>query len=99
MWKMYKEEGYVCNPQSGKPFSTNLQDMHSTKLMNYMMQSLETSNNITILKDVLRYLRDKKTFICNRGAQEQVPSGRPRGPSASGELSGTGGGADVASVD
>ena len=63
MWKMYKEEGYVCNPQSGKPFSTNLEDMHSTKLMNYMMQSLETSNNITILKDVLRYLKDKKTFI------------------------------------
>jgi predicted O-methyltransferase YrrM len=27
------------------------------------MQSLETSNNITILKDVLRYLKDKKTFI------------------------------------
>jgi hypothetical protein len=63
MWKMYKEEGYICNPQSGKPFSTNLEDMHSTKLMNYMMQSLETSNNITILKDVLRYLKDKKTFI------------------------------------
>lgn len=37
--------------------------MHATKLMNYMMQSLETSNNILILKDVLRYLRDKKTFI------------------------------------
>jgi len=24
---------------------------------------LETSNNITILKEVLRYLQDKKTFI------------------------------------
>tara|TARA_R110000803_G_scaffold210833_1_gene284116 strand:- start:3894 stop:5222 length:1329 start_codon:yes stop_codon:yes gene_type:complete len=63
MWRMYKEEGFVCNPQSGKPFTSNLKEMHPAKLMNYMMQSLETSNNIGILKDVLRYLKDKKTFI------------------------------------
>jgi len=31
--------------------------------MNYMMQSLETSNNILILKEVLRYLKDKQTKI------------------------------------
>jgi len=31
--------------------------------MNYMMQSLETSNNILILKEVLRYLQDKKTKL------------------------------------
>jgi hypothetical protein len=63
MWSMFNQEGYVCNPQSGKPYTKELKDMHATKLMNYMMQSLETSNNILILKDVLRYLRDKKTFI------------------------------------
>ena len=63
MWSNFKERGCVWNPQSGKPFSTKLEDMHSTKLMNYMMQSLETSNNIIILKDILRYLKDKKTFI------------------------------------
>jgi len=28
-----------------------------------MMQSLETSNNILILKEVLRYLQDKKTKV------------------------------------
>jgi predicted O-methyltransferase YrrM len=28
------------------------------------MQSLETSRNILILKDVLRYLKDKKTKVC-----------------------------------
>ena len=63
MWSAYKETGIVCNPQSGKPFTTNLKEMHPAKLMNYMMQSLETSNNILILKEVLRYLRDKKTKI------------------------------------
>jgi len=63
MWEMFEKEGYVSNPQTGKPFTKELKEMHPAKLMNYMMQSLETSNNITILKEVLRYLQDKKTFI------------------------------------
>jgi hypothetical protein len=37
--------------------------MHPQKLMNYMMQSLETSRNVTILKDVLQYLDNKKTKV------------------------------------
>lgn len=63
MWSVFKEVGIVCNPQSGKPFTSRLKETHPAKLMNYMMQSLETSNNILILKEVLRYLRDKKTKI------------------------------------
>ena len=63
MWSVYKETGIVCNPQSGKPFTNNLKEMHPAKLMNYMMQSLETSNNILILKEVLRYLQGKKTKL------------------------------------
>lgn len=63
MWSMFNDDGFVCNPQSGKPFTKELKDMNPAKLMNYMMQSLETSNNIIILKDILKYLRDKKTFI------------------------------------
>jgi hypothetical protein len=64
MWKSFNEkDGYVWNTQSGKQFTNELKEMHPAKLMNYMMQSLETSNNITILKNVLRYLRDKKSFI------------------------------------
>jgi len=64
MWKSFNEkDGYVWNTQSGKHFTNELKEMHPAKLMNYMMQSLETSNNILILKDVLKYLRNKKTFI------------------------------------
>ncbi len=37
--------------------------MNPQKLMNYVMQSLETSRNILILKDVLEYLKDKKTKL------------------------------------
>jgi len=63
MWTSFTKAGYVWNPQSGKQFTRELKEMHPAKLMNYMMQSLETSNNIIILKDVLEYLKDKKTFI------------------------------------
>jgi hypothetical protein len=37
--------------------------MNPQKLMNYVMQSLETSRNILILKEVLRYLKNKKTKV------------------------------------
>ena len=63
MWSQFSEQGWVSNPQSGKTFTKQLKETHPAKLMNYMMQSLETSNNIAILKDVLKYLRDKKSFI------------------------------------
>ena len=63
MWSTFEKNGVVFNPQSGKAFTKSLKEMHPAKLMNYMMQSLETSNNITILKEVLRYLQNKKTKL------------------------------------
>lgn len=63
MWNLYNDNGVVYNPQSGKAFTKDLKEMHPAKLMNYMMQSLETSNNIAILKEVLRYLHNKKTKL------------------------------------
>ena len=63
MWNFYEENGEVYNPISSKPFTKELKDMHPQKLMNYMMQSLETSRNILILKEVLKYLQNKKTKI------------------------------------
>ena len=63
MWIQYEALGIVQNPMSEKPFTEELKDMNPQKLMNYMMQSLETSRNILILKEVLRYLKDKRTKI------------------------------------
>jgi len=63
IWSAYTNDGVVYNPISNKPFTKELKDMHPQKLMNYMMQSLETSRNINILKDVLRYLKDKKSKV------------------------------------
>jgi len=63
MWRTYQEEGVVYDPISKKPFTKELEDMHPAKLMNYMMQSLETSRNIRILKEVLRYLSGKHSKV------------------------------------
>ena len=63
MWNMFNDNGIIWNPQSSKPFTKELKNMHPAKLMNYMMQSLETSRNILILKEVLRYLKNKKSKI------------------------------------
>ena len=63
LWKEFEKKGKIKAPISEKPFTTQLKDMHPQKLMNYVMQSLETSRNILILKEVLRYLRDKKSKI------------------------------------
>ena len=63
LWKQFKEQGYVEDPISGKRFTQDLPDMHPQKLMNYMMQSLETSRNIIILRDVLMFLKNKKSKL------------------------------------
>ena len=63
LWQHFQERGYVEDPISGKRFTQELPEMHPQKLMNYMMQSLETSRNILILKDVLMFLQDKKSKL------------------------------------
>ena len=63
MWNFYNDNGVVYNPISDKPFTKELKDMNPQKLMNYIMQSLETSRNITVLKEVLRYLKTKQTKL------------------------------------
>jgi len=63
LWQHFQEKGYVEDPISCRRFTNNLQDMHPQKLMNYMMQSLETSRNIGILKDLVMYLHGKNTKI------------------------------------
>ena len=63
LWKDFKEKGVIYNPMSEKPYTTELKGMNPSKLMNYFVQGLETSRNISILKEVLKYLRSKKSEI------------------------------------
>ena len=63
LWKTYKSQGYIEDPISKRRLTSELKEMHPQKLMNYMMQSLETSRNIRILYKVLRYLQDKHSTV------------------------------------
>lgn len=62
LWNTYSTKGYVNAPISGKRFS-NIDGMYPKKLLNYIIQAMETARNIVVLKDTLNYLKDKKTKI------------------------------------
>lgn len=61
LWKEFKSNGVIYDPITKKPFTSNLQGMNPKKLFNYFIQSLETSRNILILKEVLKCLSKNKT--------------------------------------
>ena len=63
LWRRFEDDGEVLAPISGKAFGRGLKDMNPQKLMNYVMQSLETSRNILILKDVFKYLQNKNSKL------------------------------------
>jgi hypothetical protein len=63
LWKEFSTNGYVNAPISGKRFSNSIEGMYPKKLLNYIVQSLETSRNILVLKNVLHYLQDKRTKV------------------------------------
>ena len=63
IWNFFKKEKHVADPISGKWFTTNLEDMRPTKLMNYLVQSYETTRNVKVLYQVLNRLKNCKTRI------------------------------------
>lgn len=63
LWTVYQNTGKIQNPHTGKVFSNKLPDMNPQKLMNYLMQSVETSRNIKILKNILRTLKTYETSV------------------------------------
>lgn len=62
-WEEYKTNGYISDPISGKRFTNDIPNMNPAKLISYLIQSLETSRNITILYKVLKYLKKYKTKV------------------------------------
>lgn len=62
-WETFVSKGVVEDPVSHKQFTKKLKEMRPTKLMNYLVQSLETSRNAKILKKVLAYLLPYKTKV------------------------------------
>jgi len=63
LWDAFKDKGYVKAPQSMKRFTSKIGNMNPQKLMNYIIQCTETTRNVTVLKEVLKYLSHKKSDI------------------------------------
>lgn len=64
LWKEFESNGYVTCPISNKKFiEYELEDMRPSKLLNYLLQALETATNVEILWDVIKLLKNKKTKI------------------------------------
>jgi hypothetical protein len=60
MWDTYQYGGYY--ETTNKRFR-DLEDITPAKLLNYVVQSQETSTNVTMLEKILDYLKDKKTKL------------------------------------
>lgn len=63
LWKQFKSEKYIVNPESNKHFTSELKDMTDKKLFNYLVQSLETSRNIKVLYRLLRRLQGFRSKV------------------------------------
>ena len=64
MWARYQSEGFIECPISKYRYERDvLQDMKPQKLLNYLLQNLETATNIRILWDIFKILKGRKTKL------------------------------------
>jgi hypothetical protein len=64
LWGKFQNEGFIEVPISKWRFEKDkLDDMKPQKLLNYLLQGLETAMNVCILWDIIKLLRGKNTKI------------------------------------
>jgi len=64
LWDTFNYGGYIKCPISNHRFlKSELEDMNPQKLLNYVLQNLETANNVLILWDIFKLLRGKNTKL------------------------------------
>ena len=64
LWEAFQENGWIESPISGYQFiEEDLEDMKPQKLLNYVLQNLETATNIRILWEIFKLLRGKNTKL------------------------------------
>lgn len=63
LWKEFEKNGFILSPISKKRFGKEITDVHPQKLMNYLVQNLETSRNLGCIIKMLRCLQGKRTKI------------------------------------
>ena len=64
MWEKFNKEGYIECPISKHRYEkSKLEEMKPQKLLNYILQNLETAMNVRILWDIFKSLEGRKTKL------------------------------------
>ena len=64
LWENYNKKGFIECPISKYRFEKDkLDNMKPQKLLNYLLQNLETSMNVHIMYDIFKLLKNKKTKL------------------------------------
>ena len=64
LWEKYNSEGFIECPISNHRFEKDkLDDMNPQKLFNYLLQNLETSLNVRILKQIIEKIMNAQTKL------------------------------------
>ena len=64
IWNQFQNEGFIECPVSKYKFEKDkLENMKPQKLLNYLLQNLETSVNVCIMWDMFKLLKGKKTKL------------------------------------
>jgi hypothetical protein len=64
LWENYQENGWIESPISGHVFAEwDLENMNPQKLLNYVLQNLETATNVCILWEIIKLLKGKQTKL------------------------------------
>ena len=64
LWQRFSKDGYIECPISKHLYKRDeLEDMKPQKLLNYVLQNLETAMNVRILWDIFKSLKNRKTKL------------------------------------
>jgi hypothetical protein len=64
LWDEFQHNGFIkCPISDHKFFKSELENMNPQKLLNYVLQNLETANNVCILYEIFKILRGKNTKL------------------------------------
>jgi hypothetical protein len=64
LWESFNYAGSIkCPISDHKFYYKELENMNPQKLLNYVLQNLETANNVNILYDIFKILRGKNTKL------------------------------------
>jgi hypothetical protein len=64
IWEEFNTNGFIECPVSKYKFEKDkLEDINPPKLLNYLLQNLETSNNVLILWRIFKILKNKQTKL------------------------------------